>query len=64
MKRRRKYMNKKIEEEKFKAYSLLFNAITDALATIEAVKLALEKAHKEAEKIYIESTDKLNINIY
>ena len=57
-------MDKEVEEEKFKAYAKLFNAITDALAIIEKAGFELEKEQKKALVLYCESADKLNIDIY
>jgi len=57
-------VDKEVEEEKFKAYAKLFNAITDALAIIEKAGFELEKEQKKALVLYCESADKLNIDIY
>lgn len=34
-------------------YSLLFNAITDAIRALEQLRLALEAAQQEAEELYV-----------
>lgn len=39
-----------------KEYTLLFNAITDAIAALEALTQALIAAQQTAEEIYIETS--------
>ena len=40
-----------------KEYSVLFNAITDAIRALQELQLALMVAQKKAEELYIEGED-------
>lgn len=40
-----------------KEYSILFNAITDAIQALQKLQLALMEAQQKAEELYIEGED-------
>ena len=40
-----------------KEYSVLFNAITDAIRALQELQLALMTAQQKAEELYIEETE-------
>ena len=40
-----------------KEYSVLFNAITDAIRALQELQLALIEAQQKAEELYIEGED-------